>query len=180
MPNTTLDAELIGRLQPLKLMVFDVDGVLTDGRLYYSDSGAEMKAFNTQDGQGIRLLRDAGIKLAIITARRSDMVDRRARDLGMHYCFQGVEAKLRAFTEVIDELKLEPVQAGYMGDDLLDLPVLGRAGFAATVPAACAEVRSRSHYVTIRTGGNGAVREVCELILRGQGVYERLVAEYLK
>ena len=115
---------LVTRIAPLKLMAFDVDGVLTDGRLYYSSAGVEAKAFSTQDGQGIRLLREAGIKLAIISARRSDAVEQRARDLGLHYCFQGVEAKFRAFTEMLAELTLTPAQAGYMGDDLRDLRII--------------------------------------------------------
>ena len=175
-----MDTSLAKRLTPLKLMAFDVDGVLTDGRLYYTDSGAEIKTFHTADGQGIKMLRDAGIKIALITARRSDLVERRARDLGVHFCFQGVEAKLRAFNEVLGELKLDAAQAGYIGDDLLDLPILVRAGFAATVPAAVADVRSRCHYVTTQAGGAGAVREVCDLILRAQGVYDTLLAGYCK
>ena len=174
------DAALTARLSPLRLMVFDVDGVLTDGQLIYSDGGVESKTFSTRDGQGIRLLRDAGIKLAIITARRSDAVDRRSRDLGMHFCFQGVEAKLGAFMEMLDELKLTPGQAGYMGDDFLDAPVLASAGFAATVPAAPPEIKQRCHYVARQPGGAGAAREVCELILRAQGSYDRIVAGYLK
>lgn len=172
--------DFLARIRPLKLMAFDVDGVLTDGRLYFSADGTESKSFHTQDGQGLRLLREAGLKIALITARRSEIVERRGRELGVHFCLQGVEAKHHAFEDVLDELKIGPEQAGYMGDDLLDLPALTRAGFAATVPAASAEVRSRSHYVTRRAGGEGAVREVCELILRTQGSFERVLAEYLK
>ncbi len=172
--------DLIARIKPLKLMAFDVDGILTDGRLYYTNDGGEFKSFHTQDGQGIRLLRDAGLKIALITARRSELVERRGRELGVHFCLQGIEAKQQAFGDVLDELGLGPEQAGYMGDDLLDLPVLTRAGFAATVPTAPAEVRAHSHYVSQRLGGDGAVREICELILSAQGSYDRLVAEYLK
>lgn len=172
--------DLTARLQPLRLMAFDVDGILTDGRLYFSDDGGEFKSFHTLDGQGMKMLRDAGIKLALITSRRSALVERRARDLGVHYCYQGVEAKRDTLDEILGELKLQPAQAGYMGDDLLDLGALGRAGFAATVPAAPATVRSRCHYVTSAPGGGGAVREVCELILGAQGLLDGLVAEYLK
>ena len=175
-PATDLDA----RVKPLRLMVFDVDGVLTDGSLYYSDTGAESKAFNAGDGQGIRLLRDAGFKLAIITSRRSALVERRARDLGLHYCFQGVEAKLATFDDILAELKFAPAQAGYMGDDLLDLPVLLRAGFAATVPHAPAVLVEHAHFIASRPAGAGAVREVCEMILRRQGVLDSLVAAYLR
>jgi 3-deoxy-D-manno-octulosonate 8-phosphate phosphatase (KDO 8-P phosphatase) len=175
-----MDANITKRLAALKLMAFDVDGVLTDGRLYYTDSGTEIKAFHTADGQGIKMLIDAGIKIALITARRSDLVERRARDLGVHFCFQGVEAKLGAFTEVLSELKLDAAQAGYIGDDLLDLPILSRAGFAATVPDAVADVRSRCHYVTALRGGAGAGRELCDMILRAQGLYDALLAGYCK
>ena len=172
--------DLTARLQQLRLMAFDVDGILTDGRLYFSDDGTEFKSFHTLDGQGMTMLRDAGIKLALITSRRSALVERRARDLGVHFCYQGVQAKRETLDEILDELKLQPAQAGYMGDDLLDLGALGRAGFAATVPAAPAAVRSRCHYVTGAPGGGGAVREVCELILGAQGLLDGLVAEYLK
>jgi 3-deoxy-D-manno-octulosonate 8-phosphate phosphatase (KDO 8-P phosphatase) len=176
----TVAPDLTERIRPLKLMAFDVDGVLTDGRLYYANDGSEFKSFHTHDGQGIRLLRDAGLKIALITARRSELVERRGRELGVHFCLQGVEAKQQAFVDVLDELNLVPAQAGYMGDDLLDLPVLTRAGFAAAVPTSPAEVRARCHYVSQRLGGEGAVREVCELILSAQGAYDRLVSEYLR
>lgn len=174
------ETPLSQRLARLKLMAFDVDGVLTDGRLYYTDSGTEIKAFHTLDGQGVKMLSDAGLKIGLITARRSEVVERRARDLGVHFCFQGATAKEVAFGEMLDELKLEPAQAGYMGDDLLDLPVLIRAGFAATVPAAPADVQTRCHYVARLPGGGGAAREVCEMILRAQGGYDKLLAEYCK
>lgn len=173
-------ADLIARLKPLKLMAFDVDGVLTDGKLYYADDGAETKAFHALDGQGMAMLRDAGIKLALITSRRSAAVDRRARELGLHFCYQGVAAKRDTFDELLDEVKLKPEQGGYMGDDLLDLAALLRAGFAASVPAAPQAVQSRVHYVTRASGGNGAVREVCELILSAQGLLDGITAEYLK
>ena len=167
------------RVAALKLMAFDVDGILTDGRLWYADDGSEFKAFNARDGHGIKMLRDAGLKLAIITSRRSAIVERRARELGVHYCFQGVEAKLPAFNDLLSELHLDAAQAGYMGDDLLDLPVLVRAGFAATVPEAPAPLLARAHYTTRLPGGAGAVREVCELILDQQGLMAGIIAGYL-
>lgn len=167
------------RIAALKLMAFDVDGILTDGRLWYAEDGSEFKAFNARDGHGIKMLRDAGLKLAIITSRRSAIVERRARELGVHYCFQGVEAKLPAFNDLLAELQLDAAQAGYMGDDLLDLPVLIRAGFAATVPEAPAPLLARAHYVSSLPGGGGAVREVCELVLEQQGLLAGMIAEYL-
>lgn len=175
-----MTADLTARLAPLKLMAFDVDGVLTDGRLYYSDDGVETKTFHALDGQGMNMLRDAGLKLALITSRRSPLVERRARDLGIHFCYQGVMAKRDALDEILGEQKLKPEQAGFMGDDLFDLPAMLRAGFCATVPGAPQAVRERAHYVCTRAGGDGAVREVCELILTAQGVLERLIAGYLK
>ena len=172
--------DLIARIKPLKLMAFDVDGVLTDGKLYYTDDGVETKTFHALDGQGMNMLRDAGLKLAIITSRRSPLVERRARDLGVHFCYQGVQAKRDALDEVISELKIKPEQAGYMGDDLFDLGAMARAGFAASVPSAPDAVRGRAHYVTGRAGGDGAVREVCELILSTQGLLDGLIEGYLK
>lgn len=171
--------DLAPRLAALRLMAFDVDGILTDGRLWYGGDGEEIKAFDAHDGHGIKMLRQAGLKVAIITSRRSQAVERRARDLGVHYCFQGVEAKRIAFDEVLAELKLDAAEAGFMGDDLLDLPVLVRAGFAASVPAAPAALRERVHYVSRRAGGRGAVREVCDLILASDGRLDAMIAEYL-
>jgi 3-deoxy-D-manno-octulosonate 8-phosphate phosphatase (KDO 8-P phosphatase) len=175
-----MEEALRARLTSLKLMAFDIDGVMTDGRLYYTDSGEEIKAFHVHDGQGLKMLRDAGVRLAIITSRRSSLVDRRARDLGVTYCYQGVETKIAAFEELLSELKLGPNQAGFMGDDLLDAAVLARAGFAATVPHAPARIREIAHVVSTRPAGEGAVREVCELILEAQGKLASLQDAYFK
>jgi 3-deoxy-D-manno-octulosonate 8-phosphate phosphatase (KDO 8-P phosphatase) len=175
-----MSADLSARLQPLKLMAFDVDGVLTDGRLTYTDAGAEIKTFHARDGQGLVLLRDAGLKLALITSRRSPLVERRARELGIHYCYQGVSAKRETLEELLDELKFAPAQAGFMGDDLVDLAAMAYVGFAATVADAPRAVQGRAHYAAKAPAGAGAVREVCELILGVQGLLDGLVAEYLK
>ena len=174
------ETQLSLRLRRLRVMAFDVDGVLTDGRLWYTEDGGEMKAFDARDGHGMKMLRDGGLKIAIITSRRSAIVERRARELGVHYCFQGVPAKLPAFNELLGELGETAECAGFMGDDLLDLPVLTSAGLAATVPDAPASVRERAHWVSSRPGGRGAVRELCELILSAQGQLERLTARYLE
>lgn len=175
-----IDTALSARLAAIRLMAFDVDGVLTDGRLWYAEDGGEFKSFCASDGHGLKMLREGGVKLAIITSRRSALVERRARELGFHYCFQGVEAKLPAFNDLLGELQLNPQQAGYMGDDLLDLPILIRAGFAASVAQAPAALRSRVHYVAQAVGGAGAVREVCELILDHQGLLDAMIAKYLE
>jgi 3-deoxy-D-manno-octulosonate 8-phosphate phosphatase (KDO 8-P phosphatase) len=181
-PSTisTLGPDVSRRLAGLRVMAFDVDGIMTDGRLWYGGAGEEVKAFDAHDGHGIKMLRQAGLKVAIITSRRSQAVERRARDLGVHYCFQGVEAKHTAFQEMLAELSLDESRAGFMGDDLLDLPVLIRAGFAASVPAAPAAVRERVHYITTKSGGRGAVREVCDLILAASGRLDALIGEYLR
>lgn len=166
-------------LADLRLMAFDVDGVLTDGSLYLSDSGEEMKAFNTLDGQGLKLLRQDDIELAIITARQSKVVALRAANLGIARVYQGVEDKLACFETLRRELGLQWNECGYMGDDLPDLRILTRAGFSATVPAAPAALRTRAHYTSRAGGGQGAVREVVEHILGARGTLDRLIESYL-
>ena len=170
----------LARAKDLKLMIFDVDGVLTDGALYYSERGEELKAFNIQDGLGIRLLKQYGVEVALITARNSRAVELRAANLGIAQLFQGVEDKRAAYAALLAQLGLPTGQSGYMGDDLIDLPLITRCGFAATVPAAPQALKSRAHYVTRAPGGHGAVREVCEFILRAQGTLERAISAYLQ
>lgn len=172
-------SDALERARPLRLMAFDVDGVLTDGVLYYTDEGAELKAFHTLDGLGLKLLASAGVELALISGRRSNAVAARAANLGIARLFQGVEDKLAVFERVRGELRLEARACGFMGDDLPDLPVLTRCGFAATVPEAPEAVRSHAHYVSRTPGGRGAAREVCDLILRAQGAFDAAVARYL-
>ena len=170
----------LARAKDLKLMIFDVDGVLTDGALYYSERGEELKAFNIQDGLGIKLLKQYGVEVALITARNSRAVELRAANLGIAQLFQGVEDKRAAYAALLAQLGLPTGQSGYMGDDLIDLPLITRCGFAATVPAAPQALKSRAHYVTRAPGGHGAVREVCEFILRAQGTLERAISAYLQ
>jgi 3-deoxy-D-manno-octulosonate 8-phosphate phosphatase (KDO 8-P phosphatase) len=167
------------RARGLKLMLFDVDGVLTDGTLYLSDNGEEMKAFSTLDGHGIKMLRESGVAVGLLTARRSRVVDLRARDLGIELVRQGATDKARVFQDLLIDQGIDAGAAGYMGDDLVDLPVLVRCGFAATVPGAPEAVRSRVHYVAGATAGRGAAREVCEFIMRAQATLERSIAGYL-
>jgi len=168
------------RAKGLKLMIFDVDGVMTDGTLYYSERGEELKAFNIQDGHGIKMLRQYGVEVALITARKSRAVELRAANLGLTHLYQGVEDKRAAYAALLAQLGLAPEQSGCMGDDLLDLPLLTRCGFAATVPAAPEALKLRAHYVTRAQGGRGAVREVCEFILGAQGSLERAINAHLK
>ena len=167
------------RARAIRLAIFDVDGVLTDGGLHYHDSGEETKVFDVRDGHGMKMLEASGVKLAIITSRRSNCVARRAENLGIDLLFQGVEKKLEAFQSLIGKLGVEPLACAYMGDDWVDLPVLARCGLALSVQEAPAEVRSRVHYVTRAGGGRGAVREACELIMQAQGTFEARLAAFL-
>ena len=170
----------LARAARLKLMIFDVDGVMTDGTLYYSERGEEMKAFNVRDGLGVRMLQRHGVEVALITARSSRAVELRAANLDIAHVYQGVEDKRAAFAALLAQLGLAAEQSGYMGDDLADLSLITRCGFAATVPAAPEAVKNRVHYVTRAQGGHGAVREVSEIILRAQGALERAISAYLQ
>lgn len=163
----------------VKLMIFDVDGILTDGCLHFGPEGEMMKTFNVLDGQGIKLLQQAGVITAIISARQSAIVAKRAKDLGITHLMQGIHDKKSAFLELSAVLAIEPEHCGFIGDDVIDLPVLSRVGFSASVPNGHAEVRSRVHYVTVARGGNGAAREVCDFILQAQGKYDQVLAAFL-
>ncbi len=174
-----LSPELMQRAQRVKLMIFDVDGVLTDGGLRYGAAGEQIKTFNVLDGHGIKLLQQAGVRAAIISARASDIVARRAADLGIAHLMQGVHDKRAGFELLLAQTGLQAEDCGFMGDDVIDLPVMTRVSFAASVPNAHAEVRTRAHYVAELGGGRGAVREVCDLLLRAQGQYEAALAPYL-
>ena len=171
---------LAERIKPLRLIAFDVDGVLTDGGLYLSDSGEEFKRFNSLDGHGLKMLKASGVELAIITGRTSKCVELRAKNLGIARLYQGVEDKLAVMQSLLAELKLAPEAAAFMGDDVVDLPVMRRVGLALSVPAAPQIVRDHAHYVSQREAGHGAVREVCELILGAQGTLDAQLAPYLK
>lgn len=167
------------RAKQIRLMVFDVDGVLTDGQLRYGIEGESIKTFNALDGHGIKLLQQSGVKTAILSARQSPIVARRAADLGMSIVLQGIHDKRSAFETLLAETGLTAQDCGFMGDDVIDLPVMTRVAFAASVPNGHTEVRSRAHYVAQAMGGLGAVREVCDFILRSQDKYEAALAPYL-
>lgn len=168
------------RAARVRLMIFDVDGILTDGSLHYGPQGELIKTFNVLDGHGIKLLQQSGVPAAIISARQSEIVARRAADLGIRHLYQGVHDKKTAFEQLLAQTGIAPENCGFIGDDVIDLPILLRAGFAASVPNAHAEVRSRVHYVTQAGGGRGAARELCDFILRAQGNYEAALAPYLE
>lgn len=167
------------RAKPIKLLLLDVDGVLTDGTIIYTDDGNEIKSFHTRDGLGIRLLQEAGVQVGLITARQSKAVSRRAQDLKLNHVYQKVGNKVEVYERLRQEMKLQAEEVAYMGDDWLDLPLLARVGFAVTVADAIIEVRERVHYVTRNVGGRGAVREICDLIMAAQGVHEAMLTRYL-
>ncbi|WDZ95461.1 HAD family hydrolase [Herbaspirillum sp. WKF16] len=176
---STFDAAVLARAATTRLMIFDVDGVLTDGGLFYGEDGESVKRFNALDGHGIKMMQQFGTAAAIITARQSPFVLRRAKDLGIAHVFQGVHDKRQAFEQLLQHTGLAAADCGYLGDDVIDLPVLTRVGFKACVANGHREVKLRSDYVTTATGGNGAVREVCDLVLAAQGNYEAALAPYL-
>jgi len=171
---------LTSRAKLIRLVAFDVDGVMTDGGLYYSDSGEEFKRFNSLDGHGLKMLRASGVEIAIITGRTSRCVEARARNLGVTHLYQGVENKLEAMVDVLNKLKLSRDAAAYMGDDVVDLTVMRHVGLAISVPESPQLVREHSGYVTQRSGGHGAVREACEMIMSAQGTLDAQLAPYLR
>jgi 3-deoxy-D-manno-octulosonate 8-phosphate phosphatase (KDO 8-P phosphatase) len=168
----------LARAKDIKLLLLDVDGVLTNGSLLYSNSGEESKAFNTQDGFGIRLLREGGIDVGVITARQSEVVARRAGELKMRYIYQGMPSKGEALKEIMKASGLRPFEIAYMGDDWLDLVLLQQVGLAAAPANGVPEVKEVAHYICERPGGAGAVREVCDLILEAQNLLAELLQKY--
>lgn len=171
--------DIEARARATRLAIFDVDGVLTDGSLYFSENGETLKVFNILDGHGLRMLKDGGVEIAIITGRASRALEHRARELGITHISQGVQDKLQAFETLRGKLGLIFEEVASIGDDVVDLPILTRCGFAACVPASPALVKQRVHYVTQAHGGRGAVREFCEVILRAQDKLDGLLKRYL-
>jgi len=171
---------LTSRAKLIRLLAFDVDGVMTDGGLYFSDSGEEFKRFNSQDGHGLKMLKASGVEIALITGRASSCVTARAKNLGIEHVYQGMENKLDAMLDLLKKLKLSRDAAAYMGDDVVDLDVMRHVGMAITVPDSPTMLRERSHYITQRGGGYGAVREACEMIMTAQGTLEKQLAQYVQ
>jgi 3-deoxy-D-manno-octulosonate 8-phosphate phosphatase (KDO 8-P phosphatase) len=170
---------LLAKAEPIRLLLLDVDGVLTDGRLYYSDEGIESKTFNTKDGLGIRLVQKSEVLTGIITARQSRLVARRAEELGMDHIRQEARNKLEELKSILTETGLKPYQVCYMGDDLIDLSLLTRVGLAACPADAVESVKEVCHFISRHPGGGGAVRETCELIVQAKGLYDQLVQQFL-
>jgi 3-deoxy-D-manno-octulosonate 8-phosphate phosphatase (KDO 8-P phosphatase) len=172
------ELEVMQRAARVKIMIFDVDGVLTDGSLTYDANGEITKTFFVLDGLGIQLLNRTGVKTAIISARNSPIVIKRAADLGITHVFQGQHDKRFALADLLGRTGFTAEQCGYIGDDVIDLPLLTRVGFAVTVPSGHPDVPQYAHYVTKNPGGRGAVREVCDMVMRAQGTYEQALAPY--
>jgi len=187
------------RARKIKLLLFDVDGVMTDGKLWIFPASAfspakpaqagstigiadeiEAKAFHAHDGTAISLARLAGIKTGLITKRISETVALRARDLKMEHVYQGVGVKIRVFEEILQKAGIKAAEAAYMGDDVIDLPVMWRCGFAIAVANARDEVKKEAHWVTPHAGGDGAIRDAVEYILKAQGSWDKAVRTYLE
>ena len=170
--------DLQERAAQVRMVIFDVDGVLTDGRLFIGDDGQEYKAFNSKDGHGMRMLLDSGVDIGIITGRTSEVVRIRMESLGIRHVFQGRREKLPAYDELKAAVGLSDEQIAFVGDDVVDLPVMRRAGFAVAVQDAHALVKQHAHWITPSEGGRGAARDVCELVMGAQGVLAAALAKY--
>ncbi len=166
------------RAKRVRLLLLDVDGVLTDGQLAFDGAGREIKFFHIRDGQGIRFLQQAGIRVGIVTGRKSKAVDFRARDLGIDLVFQKVRDKEKTLGAILRKENLRAEQVCYVGDDLVDLAVLSCVGLAVAVADAAREVKTLAHYTTRFPGGRGAVREICERVLKAQGKWEKIIQVY--
>lgn len=176
----TVKKSFAAKIRNIKLAIFDVDGVLTDGSLYYGAKGEELKVFNTLDGHGIKMLQQSGVALAIVSGRSSKALARRAKDLGITHLMMGVDNKAAAYRAICKKLKLTQAEVASIGDDIVDLPILIHCGFSASVPGAPEDVTSRVDMVTKKYGGHGAVREFCEVIMRAQGTYDAALSDLLR
>ena len=168
------------RLKKIKMLLLDVDGILTDGRITYSSDGTETKSFDVKDGQGLKMIQRAGIEVGIITGRQSTIVEHRAEELGIKILYQGVKDKLVPFREILEKYRLNEEEIAYVGDDIVDLPILLKVGFSATVADALLDVKNNVHYVATLAGGRAAVREICDLILQESGRWDGVAAKYFQ
>lgn len=173
-----MNSEVEARAARLKLLLMDCDGVLTDGRITLVEGGDELKSFHTRDGHGLVMLHSAGLRSGIISGRAARSVERRARDLGVGFVRQGVRDKAAVFEALLAEAGVAEAEVGYVGDDVVDIPLMRRAGLAVAVADAAPDARAAAHYVTELPGGFGAIREVCELILKAQGRWAELLKTY--
>jgi len=172
--------QILQKAKQLKLLILDVDGVLTDGRLFFDAQGGEYKSFHARDGHGIKLLRQTGVEVAVISGRKSQSVALRMKALGVEYVYQGHENKIAAFEEIIQSMGITPDQAAHVGDDLLDLPIMVRVGLSIAVSDANYAVKDYADWCTETAGGLGAVREVCDFIMQAQGTFDGILKSYMK
>lgn len=171
---------VVEKAKKLKLLILDVDGVLTDGKLFFDNDGNEYKSFHAQDGHGIKMLRQTGVEVAVISGRKSKSVALRMKNLGIEHVYQGHENKIAAFNEIIELIGITPEQAAHVGDDVIDLPVMIRVGLAIAVNDANFAVKQHADWCTTLPGGQGAVREVCDFIMQAQGHFDEMLNAYLK
>ncbi len=167
------------KLSNIKLLLLDVDGVLTDGTITYADSGEQIKSFNSKDGLGLRLLMDAGIKVGIITGRTSKALEHRCNNMGITLLFDGIKDKSKALSTIASQTKIGLENMAYVGDDLIDLPVMKKVGISFCVADASSDVKNHSDITTTKKGGKGAVREICESILKAKGMWDTILNKYL-
>ncbi|NOY67611.1 MAG: 3-deoxy-manno-octulosonate-8-phosphatase KdsC [Gammaproteobacteria bacterium] len=171
--------DIMDKAKNIKVAIFDIDGVLTDGSLFIGDDGQEYKAFNSRDGHGLKMLQNNGVAVAIITGRTSEVVKHRIRDLGIKYVYQGQHDKTIAFNDLLAKLDITAAECAYVGDDVVDLPVMSQVGLAIAVRDAHPMVIKHSHWQTPSNGGRGAGRDVCEMIMEAQGTLESELESYL-
>ena len=172
--------DILERAAQIKLVIFDVDGVLTDGSLFLGDDGLEYKAFNSRDGHGMKMLQNSGVTVAIITGRTSKVVDYRMKSLGIEHVYQGQHDKRIAFAELLEKLELNTDEVAYVGDDVVDLPVMSKVGLAIAVQDAHSMVLKHAHWQTPSCGGRGAGRDVCEMLMEARGVLQEELDSYLQ
>lgn len=170
--------DVLARAKKIKLLILDIDGVCTDGKLYFNEQGETLKVFHVHDGLGMKLLQKSGVIIAVISARNSAAVNYRLQSLGITQVYQGQENKLIAFEKILQELQLTEDDVAYLGDDLPDLPIIRRVGLGMCVANANQHVKQHAHHITTQSGGNGAVREVCELIMQAQNTWQIALQNY--
>ena len=175
-----ISSDISERAKSIRLALFDVDGVLTDGNIYIDSNGAELKVFNIHDGHGIRMLQHNGIEVGVITGRRSKALEYRMQDLEIKHVYQGCKDKFAIYQELLSKLNLDEQQTAFVGDDIVDLQIMSRCGLAVAVANAHAFVKQHAHWETSARGGQGAVREVCELLLDAQDLLEKTLKYNLR
>jgi 3-deoxy-D-manno-octulosonate 8-phosphate phosphatase (KDO 8-P phosphatase) len=171
--------DILEKAKNIKVVIFDVDGVLTDGSLFIGDDGQEYKAFNSRDGHGMKMLQKTGVEIAIITGRTSEVVKHRIKDLGIKIVYQGQHDKTLAFNDLLSTRQLSPAECAYVGDDVVDLPVMSQVGLAIAVQDAHPMVKKHAHWLTPSAGGKGAGRDVCEMIMEARGSLQTELESYL-